>query len=106
MTTAEQQGEMKMGAEQISMVFFRNAGMVCLIVAAAAFLTALYMFFAFDIPAVFKIRTGQAAGASLHVHSCSKGEKEAAAGTSFRIVRMIMITDTDENIDLQDIFEQ
>ena len=102
--TVKRQGKMKMGADQINMDLFRNAGTACLIVAAAAFITALGMFFAFDIPSIFRIRTGPAAGAFPHTKSCSKGKRESTADFSFRIVRTIIITDTDESIDLQDLF--
>lgn len=95
-----------MGADQINMALFRNAGTACLIVAAAAFLTALGMFFAFDIPSIFRIRTGPAAGVSLHMKSCSKRKRGSEADLSFRIVRTIIITDAEESIDLQDLFER
>lgn len=95
----------KMGADPINMEFFRNAGTVCLVVAAAAFLAAVGMYFAFDIPAIFRIRNGLAAGSSMRINACSAGYDGSVPDIPFRIVRTIIITDTDETIDLQDLFD-
>ena len=95
-----------MEADRISMEFFRNAGMVCLIAATAAFIAALIMFFNFDIPAIIKIRTGLAAQAALHTNVPAVGKPDPVQDIPFQIVRKIIITESDEAIDLQDIFDR
>lgn len=93
-----------MEADRINMEFFRNAGMVCLIIAAAAFITALIMFFTFDIPAIIKIRTGFAAQSPLHANVRTAGNPDPVQEIPFQIVREIIVTESDEDIDLQDLF--
>ena len=93
-----------MEADRISMVFFRNAGTVCLVAAAAAFIAALIMFFAFDIPTIFKVRKRLSAQVPLRTNVRTVIRKDSAREIHFQIVRKIIITDSDETIDLRDIF--
>ena len=90
----------------MSMEFFGNAGAVCLIAAAAAFILAMIMFFAFDIPTIVKNRKGLAVQAALHASVRTGGKKETVQEVPFRIVRKIIITDSDDDIDLPDIFNR
>lgn len=93
-----------METDRINMEFFRNAGMICLIAAAAAFITALIMFFTFDIPAIIKIRTGFAAQSPLHTNVRTVWKPDPEQEIPFQIVREIIVTESDEDVDLQDLF--
>lgn len=90
----------------MGMEFFRNAGAVCLIAAAAASILAMIMFFAFDIPAIVKSRKGLAVQAALQASVRTAGKKGTVQEVPFRIVRKILITDSDDVIDLRDIFSR
>lgn len=95
-----------MVTDQVSMDFFRDAGTICMIAAAAAAMTAGSMFFAFDIPGIFRIRTGPGADCALRSRACSAGRGSSLRQVPFRIVRTVMITDSDEKIDLENLFDR
>lgn len=90
----------------MSMEFFRNAGLICLLTGAAAWIAAMIMFFTFDIPSIVKSRKGLAAQTALHTDVRTGGKKETAGEVPFRIVRKVLITDCDEAIDLQEVFDR
>lgn len=99
-----------MGEYLTSMDFLEKAGGVCLLAAAAAFLIALVMFFMFDIRTIFLIRTGLArqavllSGAKTEIKKDEK--KDERKKTEVRIVRRIIVTDTDEIIPLRQCAEK
>jgi hypothetical protein len=103
-------GEKEMGEYLTSMDFLEKAGGVCLLAAAAAFLIALVMFFMFDIRTIFLIRTGLArqavllSGAKTEIKKDEK--KDDRKKTEVRIVRRIIVTDTDEIIPLRHCAEK
>lgn len=88
----------------MGMEFFGLAGGLCLIAAAAAFIIAVIMFFTFDIPTIVKCRTGLAYKAYQYTNVLTAKKMEAAEEVPFRIVRKILITDSDETIDLREVF--
>lgn len=90
-----------MGEYLTSMEFLEKAGGVCLLAAAAAFLIALVMFFMFDIRTIFMIRTGLARQAVLLAGAKTEIKKDERKKTQVRIVRKIIITETDEIIPLR-----
>ena len=77
-----------MEAYRSSMEFFLQASRICFVIAAIAFMTALVLFFTFDIKAVFLIRTGRAGQKPDSIH--------------FRVVREMILVHTDESIPLQE----
>lgn len=90
-----------MGEYLTSMEFLEKAGGVCLLAAVAAFLIALVMFFMFDIRTIFMIRTGLARQAVLLAGAKTEIKKDERKKTQVRIVRKIIITETDEIIPLR-----
>lgn len=99
-------GEKEMGEYLTSMEFLEKAGGVCLLAAAAAFLIALVMFFMFDIRTIFLIRTGLARQAVLLSGAKTEIKKDDRKKTEVRIVRRIIVTDTDEIIPLRHCAEK
>lgn len=91
-----------MSRDQINMAVFRNASFACLTLAAAAFIVALVMFFLFDIRTIFMIRNRMGKAAFIPMNQYTEGDHDPAQEFSFRIVRKVIITDTDGEIVLQD----
>ena len=91
-----------MSVDQINMAVFRNACFACLILAAAAFIVALAMFFIFDIRTIFMIRTRMGTGPCIQMNQYTEGEHHPVQEFSFRIVRKVIITDADGEMVLQD----
>ncbi len=77
-----------MEAYRSSMEFFLQASRICFVIAAIAFMTALVLFFHFDIRTVFLIRTGRAGQKPDSIH--------------FRVIREMIVVHTDESIPLQE----
>jgi hypothetical protein len=68
------------------MEFFLLASRICFVIAAIAFMTALVLFFTFDIRTIFLIRTGRAGQMTDAIH--------------FRVIREMIVVHTDETIPL------